>query len=800
MATAKARGGCVKKQSILLPALLGIAALLLFIAPVLDPGVQLLYRDTGRLFYEVKLYISGRLSQGQLPLWDPWTEAGTSLLGQVTPGLLHPLTALYLILPFDLAFKLNHLLALLGAAVGAYLLARRLGVSPLASFIPAAGYAGCGYLVSIVAAALPYALGSATLPLALAAFLWFLERRTVLRFTLAALVLGSCMYAGEPQSMLFAGLIGTAWALGRAAFAGGAIGARLRNLVVAGALAGAWGLAALAISGPASVPAAARLLASERWQGISAFEQQMFANSPMRLWGLLIPFGFDDSPEQFSATGQSFSGQPFSEYFAGDLGSFAESILLGPPLILLALFSARRRRGAFLLLGALLFLFASTGSGFGVEPLLVRFVPGVRYFRFAEKFCGPASLLLALAAGLGASEMLERQQRAAPLALAAAGLAASLGAALGAIRLWPGPLLSAMIDLGAMHSPQVAQLFVESLRSGLALAALLAFTLAAVAWLRSREKLTAQSALLLAALCCTCTAFSATLQELHTAPVELVRDPPVLATELIRRAGPSRGRWRLLVSNWREVPKIGRFELRVAQTVGGRELLQPQFEALSQIDGINPYFSVPDTVYNRAVMAAPQVFASLLRVRFAVHMPWEISQRIAPQYGFERLEPGVWVHEFPPQPASFLVARVGSELGEQAALSGLKAPDFDPHTQAVVLAPALPLNSAPLRLARTGLVTVRPEELHLEVETDQPALLVVPQHHDPGWRATVDGVAAPVERVDLAVLGVRVQPGHHRVVLRFWPVGLTAGLWAFAGLLALLALAFGWERQTVSRK
>jgi len=51
--------------------------------------------------------------RGELPLWDPWTEAGTSILGQTTPGLFHPFTLLYLALPFDLAFKLNHLLPLL---------------------------------------------------------------------------------------------------------------------------------------------------------------------------------------------------------------------------------------------------------------------------------------------------------------------------------------------------------------------------------------------------------------------------------------------------------------------------------------------------------------------------------------------------------------------------------------------------------------------------------------------------------------------------------------------------------------
>jgi len=43
------------------PALLGFALLALFFAPVLDPAVQLYYRDTGRLYYPVKLFIAQQL-------------------------------------------------------------------------------------------------------------------------------------------------------------------------------------------------------------------------------------------------------------------------------------------------------------------------------------------------------------------------------------------------------------------------------------------------------------------------------------------------------------------------------------------------------------------------------------------------------------------------------------------------------------------------------------------------------------------------------------------------------------------
>src|SRR3954470_12225842 len=94
------------------PLTIALATLLLVASPALDPEVQLFFRDTARLYWPVKRHIAERLARGELPLWYPWSEAGTSLLGQLTPALFHPFTLLYLPLPFELAFKLNHLAAL----------------------------------------------------------------------------------------------------------------------------------------------------------------------------------------------------------------------------------------------------------------------------------------------------------------------------------------------------------------------------------------------------------------------------------------------------------------------------------------------------------------------------------------------------------------------------------------------------------------------------------------------------------------------------------------------------------------
>lgn len=57
----------------------------------------------------------------------------------------------------------------------------------------------------------------------------------------------------------------------------------------------------------------------------------------------------------------------------------------------------------------------------------------------------------------------------------------------------------------------------------------------------------------------------------------------------------------------------------------------------------------------------------------------------------------------------------------------------------------------------------------------------------PGWKATVDGEPAGIERVNYLVRGVSVPAGRHRVELAYEPASWTIG-W-IVSLLAVLAVA-----------
>jgi len=139
------------------------------------------------------------------------------------------------------------------------------------------------------------------------------------------------------------------------------------------------------------------------------------------------------------------------------------------------------------------------------------------------------------------------------------------------------------------------------------------------------------------------------------------------------------------------------------------------------------------------------------------------------------------------------VARATEVVEDDAErLARLEALDFDPL---VALVEEPPPAGATDRAAPAGtaeLAIDEPRHLVIEVELDAPSLVVVADAWYPGWRATVDGEARPIERVDHALRGVWLEAGSHRLELRYaprsWSLGLLLAGLGGLGLVGLVLL------------
>ena len=78
--------------------------------------------------------------------------------------------------------------------------------------------------------------------------------------------------------------------------------------------------------------------------------------------------------------------------------------------------------------------------------------------------------------------------------------------------------------------------------------------------------------------------------------------------------------------------------------------------------------------------------------------------------------------------------------------------------------------------------------LAIDLWSEREALLVVTDAWYPGWRATVNGRAAPIAEVNAFQRGIRVPAGNSSVVMRYEPWTVRAGiLVSLAALIAVVA-------------
>ncbi|HEX4382937.1 MAG TPA: YfhO family protein, partial [Myxococcales bacterium] len=133
-------------------------------------------------------------------------------------------------------------------------------------------------------------------------------------------------------------------------------------------------------------------------------------------------------------------------------------------------------------------------------------------------------------------------------------------------------------------------------------------------------------------------------------------------------------------------------------------------------------------------------------------------------------------------PPARLMGEVTAVADEDAAVAALRR--LDARRAAVVEGPA-PAD-APLEEGESASVdSFRPGALAIVARAARERLLLVSEVWHPGWSATLDGQPASILKADVALMGVVVPAGEHRVSLRFRPLHL----WPAVCLTALSALA-----------
>jgi hypothetical protein len=200
---------------------------------------------------------------------------------------------------------------------------------------------------------------------------------------------------------------------------------------------------------------------------------------------------------------------------------------------------------------------------------------------------------------------------------------------------------------------------------------------------------------------------------------------------------------------------------------------------------------IPTSVTVRVPEEAPTTFVlqglSLIDQRTGAHA----SVTVSPLGDFRRIHSGdVKIYERTlASGRAWLVHGVQPSADDVETLRLLADPSFDPKRTVVLEGD---FRSQPPQAAqvteKVRIVEFGPENVHLEAEVTQPALLVLADAFYPGWSASVDGTPVPILRANLMFRAVALAPGRHNVSFTYKPSTWRWGVAISSAMLALLVL------------
>jgi hypothetical protein len=751
------------------------------IFPLVTGSETLYLRDVMNTHLEMKAFQAQAMRQGRLPMLDLYRAGGQPLLGNPNGVPLYPDNLLYLVASTLWALNAHFWLHLLVAALALFWLARTLGLSREGAWAAAVCYSLSGYFLShlsfynlVAGVALTPALGAATLGLA--------ARPAARSWVAVGLLWALLLVAGDPLVALLALALAGSLLLATGRWRGGL--ARLAGALACGTL----------VAAPQWVEFLRILPLSYRghW-GYSPLLGTVASWDPRQVAEWFLPFIFG-RPDVLGA------GQFWGYRFYTDTPPYYFSLY--PGLLALALVAAsgrpRDRLGWWAWGAVAAGLFLALGR---FNPLVRGLFEllGAGALRYPVKFWLPLALGASILCGRGFDKAVLHRERMAcrGLTLTLAGSSLLFALFWLSLNLWPRAFEGWLAGLlPEAYPPGFA--INERLRwAGLCLFSLLLVGLLAVAWRSAKRWPQPGGAVLLALHAAAQLFFLSPLLPTdevvpYLTPSPLLADVPADSAlvhgafrELFGSSTLQQGRFPGNRTYWLE--RRAFLELYpFAGAVWGR-----RYELNYSPEGLDSFLT---RIAREAVKQASDAERLRLLEVWSVDlllMDRPLSDRAAERAELVRSLPSfghrIYLYRLPAAaPEVRLVGRVLYAPHVNAAVSMLKAPDFDPGTTVVLPGTQEALWREP---GTVRILKREAERLEARVESGAGGVLVVDRAHLPLYRATVDGVAAPVEVANLHRLAVEVPAGDHLISL--WVDRRPLRIASLGSLLGLAGLLVG---------
>ena len=720
-----------------------------------------------------------------LPQWNPYFSSGQPFAANPQNALFHPATALFLVLPFEWAFRLQVILPPVIAAASMLLFLRSLGRRPWAAGFGALVWGLGGYVLSVTNL-LPTLLATSVLPAVLA----FAHRiaRGGTRGDVAglAVALGLEVLAGEPATLLVTPLllipaVGEAILRRRGRRPGRAEAGRMALGLLLG----------LALAGALLLPALRLASRTVRGAGLDPAMADIWSMPLVRLAEIVFPYALGHAEMQT----RGFWGLLFyprqSTPFIYSLYPGLLTTLLAAVVAAGAVAAPVRRRSWPLLLWmgiGLAGILLAAGRHLPLWPV-VRHLPLLSGVRYPERFVLLALLPLVVLASIGfdllvhGSRVTRRNVRRLLLVTSGVFAAATVSSLCSRPQLW---MRLGLPEAGAVRMPLIAA---QDAVTALVVALLSVCVLDGLTrgWRWGVPALLALAALDLV---------HAGGRLVRTVPVELMASPPPVIRQLLAASvnGPvfHMAGWSL--HREREYsfarPPMPAFWGIATTFEPDFDLTELRWSATATERFMKVLYAEP-----RAALAVARRrgVAAVIKLRSDVKVV--DGEFVKP----EDVESAVELRILDrPKPIAFLATQVEAAAGDAGWADTVLR--LGPAAGDAVVIDSSDAGRVPARPS-TGTVVVRqhaPGSLVLDVDVQGPeaGLVAVNQTWDDFWRARVDDRDAAVLRTDLSLQAVVVPQGRHRLELTYddpWvPRGLAVSACALVGV-AVLAWPRPWK-------
>jgi hypothetical protein len=743
----------------LLAVVLFLLITLVFFARFLTGDQVMAFKDLSRYFYPLRHLMAEQVLSGHLPLWNPYLFCGFPLMATLQIGFFYPLTIIYYLLPFSLAFNYYIILHYFLAACFMYALLRHFKLETIPAFFGGLILAFSGYLLSV--SNMNTSLSSVIwLPLALlfldklinsafsirhSAFIW-------LTLALALMFLG-----GEPTIIYTTGWFLFFYTLVFADKKLKGLAALGFSFLLAGGLVAVQLLPFIELS---------RLSDRIARTGFDLISYRSFP--PRELLTFIFPYFFGN-PAQLGSYNETLLGTANQDWLI--------SPYLGILPLVFVLFNKRDKLARFLWAGALAALIMALGRYTPVYQLFFYFVPGVSLIRFPVKYLFMMTFCLSFLSALGFAKLidlfegsLEEYRKVLPsvVAVVAALLALSLA--------------------GYFFLEQITGLFSRQYSANIPT---VFFSLLATIIKFNLESLYNLTAYLVALTVLLFLYYWGRISQ------------KVFACSLVLLAGAD-----LLVNG---------YTIPVGVPAEVFTLPPPGYSLVQKGKELSRFFYTPEAADANRLTFGDSYGEALFNTKDNFTANWPILDHLYDFYGYESIVPyklsrfyglGLRGQDFKRNFKALRLSNVKYVIAAEPLyfpeLKLLKhksryGQNFYFYEDLAALPRAYFVNARgepALALGRVAIDSYRPGYIALKVQAGNSARLFLSESYYPGWQATIDGSQVKIMEADQLFSAVDVPAGEHEVRFVYSPLSLKigAGISAFT-ILVLLGLAWQGRRK-----